>query len=334
MNMSGAGVPAWSGPKSPRTAAVPRRPGQVRRTTSVDMVFAEGPRGPLWLHGRARDVITAADGRGVVLAEASLDALASPSRELLELRTSPHVAGLDALIGRRVATGFRAAAAGALGAAHAGSGLALLLDDLPITAMIAGVGWMRVQIRAEGQKRIPQVERIGTCAGWRPGGAAAARALHQQPGLHPDVAAAPRPEDEPGDPDAWHPMPPLPPRAMRRRRRLDVVPGDPAALEAWFRDAIIEEDGSEAALHEYTVRGFVDVNAGVVMSLDTTAHVLPYVDCPGAVPSSHLLDGTPLHQLGATVRERLGGEVGCTHLNDALRSIADVDHLLRLAASG
>jgi hypothetical protein len=171
--------------------------------------------------------------------------------------------------------------------------------------------------------------RIGTCAGWRDGGAPAMRASTGEPSLHPSVVRAEPPELGP-DADAWHAMRALPPLAMRRRRRIDVMPGSPALVDAYFRDTVAEPDGSEAALHEYTVRGSIDLERAQVVALEATPHVLPYVDCLGAVSSPQLLSGTPLQELRAEVRERLGGVVGCTHLNDALRSIADVEFLSRV----
>ena len=38
--------------------------------------------------------------------------------------------------------------------------------------------------------------------------------------------------------------------------------------------------------------------------------------------------GTPLGELRTTVLERLSGTRGCTHLNDAMRALAEVPTLL------
>jgi hypothetical protein len=302
----------------------------VRRTTSVDMEWPDGAEGALTLTGRGRDIVTLEDGAALVLATATLRVTATPDRVVWRVTSQPRAPGVADLVGLRLGPGFRAAASAALGESLDGSLLALLVDDLPVTALISGFGLMRSQVLAGGLKRVASVRRIGTCTGWRDGGAAAVRAVAGEPAYHPDVVAA-EPPEQGRDPDAWHAIPALPPQAMRRRRRLDVMPGaDVAAVEAWFRDTVAEADGSECALHEYTVRGEVAVGEGAVGWLESIPHVLPYVDCSGAAPSSRLLDGTPLRELRAVVRERLTGVVGCTHLNDALRSVADVDHLLRL----
>jgi hypothetical protein len=55
------------------------------------------------------------------------------------------------------------------------------------------------------------------------------------------------------------------------------------------------------------------------------------MECPGAVGSAHRLAGMPLSELRPWVRRELTGVSTCTHLNDTLRSLADVTVLLRSA---
>ena len=52
--------------------------------------------------------------------------------------------------------------------------------------------------------------------------------------------------------------------------------------------------------------------------------VLPYDECPLAVRNVAALAGLPLSELRGAVLERLRGPLGCTHLNDMLRALADV----------
>ncbi len=58
--------------------------------------------------------------------------------------------------------------------------------------------------------------------------------------------------------------------------------------------------------------------------------VLPWVECPEAVASAGRLVG---HTIG-TIRQLVGrefrGVTTCTHLNDLLRSVDDVEPLARL----
>jgi hypothetical protein len=57
--------------------------------------------------------------------------------------------------------------------------------------------------------------------------------------------------------------------------------------------------------------------------------VLPYGECPLAVTYVGALTGLPLSELRGAVLERLRGPLGCTHLNDMLRALADVPALAR-----
>ena len=63
-------------------------------------------------------------------------------------------------------------------------------------------------------------------------------------------------------------------------------------------------------------------------SVDPDARILPYLTCPHAVDTATMVVGTPLAELRSTVLERLARTSGCTHLNDALRALAEVPVLL------
>jgi Protein of unknown function (DUF2889) len=52
--------------------------------------------------------------------------------------------------------------------------------------------------------------------------------------------------------------------------------------------------------------------------------VLPYGECTAAAPNASWLNGTPLRGLRSEVLGRIRGTDCCTHLNDALRSLAEV----------
>ena len=162
-------------------------------------------------------------------------------------------------------------------------------------------------------------------------------------GVIPTPAGPPAPTLEPADdPMAWHEMDPLPPHGMRRRRRLDIVAptGDAGCLgdhepggarfelDAHFRDSYVDHAGAESVLHEYTVLGDIDSAERRVAQLTAAARVLPWTECPAAVASAGRLAGMPLAGLRPWVRQELVGVSTCTHLNDTLRSLADVDALL------
>jgi hypothetical protein len=122
------------------------------------------------------------------------------------------------------------------------------------------------------------------------------------------------------------------PHGTRRRRRLDVLapsaPGGHHRLDVHFRDSHADEDVVETVVHEYTVTGTVDGDAGRIAEVGARAHVLPWMECPGALASADRVAGMPLTELRPWVRRELKGVGTCTHLNDTLRSLADVAVLL------
>ncbi|MGO9511307.1 MAG: DUF2889 domain-containing protein [Mycobacterium sp.] len=58
--------------------------------------------------------------------------------------------------------------------------------------------------------------------------------------------------------------------------------------------------------------------------------VLPWQECPGAIGSAARVQGMGLVELRDRVRGEFVGVSTCTHLNDTLRAIADLDALLDL----
>ena len=171
------------------------------------------------------------------------------------------------------------------------------------------------------------------CAGW----AVDASMMHtiKTQGVNPTPLG---PEAVPltdGDDDlAFHPTEPLDPFGMRRLRRLDVTapdaPGAPYPVDVFFRDTHVDADGRETIVHEYSVALTVDGPTRTVVAIDARADVLPWVECPGALASAQRLVGQPLVDLRPWVRETFVGTTTCTHLNDVLRGLADVDHLVDL----
>jgi hypothetical protein len=129
---------------------------------------------------------------------------------------------------------------------------------------------------------------------------------------------------------------------MRRRRRLDVVSPDPLGaddrrygIDAHFRDSHVDGEGDESVVHEYSVMGAIDAVEGRVWDIRARAQVLPWVECPGALASADRLSGLAIDELRSQVRREFKGTSTCTHLNDTLRSLGDVDVLVAgLSADG
>jgi Protein of unknown function (DUF2889) len=125
-------------------------------------------------------------------------------------------------------------------------------------------------------------------------------------------------------------MAPLPPDATRRRRRLDVLAPGPRGLHAidvHFRDSHVDGHGLETVVHEYAAGGTV-ARRHLIVDLWARALVLPWEECPAAVASAERLQGSSFDDLRLRVRRDLVGTASCTHLNDTLRSLADLGALL------
>jgi len=305
----------------PTTGTVARVPGSVRRTSHIDMRVEHDS---LFLEGAARDLRTTSRGSEIV-DSAAISAMASPMRTLDRLTTTPARSGTDALLGLTVGTGFREAVGRALADEVAASTpLALLLDDLPVAAVISGYAYMysdSLPKNAEG----PGV-KADICSGWRSDGTMLVS--FRERGAIPIPVGPPATRvDSPDDPLGWHEIGPLGVGAMRRRRLVDVGPGataDELLVQAMFRDTYVDLDGNESVLHEYTVTATVAADDLMVRTCDAIPRVLPWVECPVAAASAWKLIGHPTSHVRTLVRTDLRGTSTCTHLNDLLRSLGDV----------
>ncbi len=86
-------------------------------------------------------------------------------------------------------------------------------------------------------------------------------------------------------------------------------------------------DGGRIAIHEYRVHAEVDAVSGVLMALQAQPLILPYRECPGASVKATRMIGKRVADFRSTVIETLPSTLGCTHLNDVLRALADVPAL-------
>jgi hypothetical protein len=117
---------------------------------------------------------------------------------------------------------------------------------------------------------------------------------------------------------------------MRRFRRLDLGPDE--GFSAHFRDSHVDGDGVETIVHEYTVAGSLDPSTRTITSIDASVQVLPWQECPRAIGSAARVEGMTLFDMRSRIRTEFVGTSTCTHLNDTLRALADLDALLDLRA--
>ena len=325
------------GPHDPHEGAPPRRPGSVRRTSTIDTNRPDGVDGDARMDGRARDLLTGRDGTAEVVGEAALVAtVGGMTRVLAELRTDPPRPALGALVGAMVGPGFRGRMDGLVPDERDGRTLLyLLLDDLPGAALVSGYALLHAG--AVGGRHDGYLDAaVDQCAGWAgdAGMMTFIRAEHRSPVPRGPVAP---PLEAADDPLSWHASSRVGPHGHRRRRRVDVRPAgaDTYAVDAHFRDSHVDGAGRETVIHEYTVEAVVDGTERTVRSIGAAADVLPWAECPAAVDSAVRVVGRSLAELRPWVRKTFTGTSTCTHLNDMLRSLSDVDALIdRLVASG
>ena len=315
-------------PSDPAPGPPERRPGSVRRTSTVLMSWPDGLGTDLHLKGRCRDLLTRVDGEPVVVDRSDLYAVTGPERNIQCIEAAPGAGGLQRLVGKRAGGGLRSAIAEELPDEMAGgTPLHLLLDDLAGSTLISGfvyVRWMDQipELRERYTKAPPGRTMVDICAGFRSGSSALAgdgSIVHRQNTAHP------APLGDPADPLGWHELddPPLP--AMRRARRIDVWnDGGTLGIDAMFRDSAWDPDGQEVVVHEYQMLGQADRASGVLLSITALPRVLPYAECPAAAPNASWMAGTELGTMRTEVLERLRATDCCTHLNDGLRSLAEV----------
>ena len=322
--------------RDPSVSTVRRRPGSVRRTSHMDIGFLDG--GGLALTGASRDLKTSALGADVVLGAARLRALIGPTRLLEKLEVSPD-ADTSKLIGVAVSGGFRSVVDETVPEHRANhSPLYLLLDDLPVVALISGYAVLYrgadqpsqpISVSSNERPSPGRGPRVDICAGWR-GDGMMMTAIASGDGTPTPIGPSAPILESPDDPLAWHAVPSLPAGSMRRRRLIDLSgDGEMLQVSAMFRDTHVDELEVETVLHEYELEMEVDAQTMVVTSCEARPRTLPWPECPAAADSARRLAGHRVAELRSLVRAEFRGISTCTHLNDLLRSLADVAILVR-----
>ena len=300
----------------------------------------------MWIRCRARDLLTEGDGRARVLGAARLDVRTGGNRVVEEIAADPTHPGLGHLVGQRGGGGFRKQIDAAVpGERDAGTLLFYLLDDVPAAALIGAYVWSRFDAEGRPRADMPAPPRNSTavaptavameniCAGWRTDGTP----MQLMTSGRPPIGPTPEAPDltPPDDPLAWHELGELPPASMRRRRRVDVAAagGADVVIDAMFRDSCCTPDGVETAVHEYTMQATVDRDTATITSIHAEPRVLPFVECPAAADNVGRLVGSPIAAFRTSVLAALSGTDCCTHLNDALRALAEVPVLLERLGS-
>lgn len=306
----------------PQLSTIARTPNSARRTSHVDM---ETPATfQVEIDGAARDIVTRSDSSIDVVGEARIAIGTDVGYKLTHASCEPGQQIIERLLGRVVGPGFRSALSEAMDDSISNLHPAyLLMDELPVAALISG--YISLYLRSTGGRgKNNGGPKEDICAGWISSGEMIQSI--RKTGQIPTPMGPPAPVLEPTeDPQSWHSMPALKIGAMRRRRLLDV---SGSRVFAMFRDTFIAPDtGVETVLHEYEINAEYDFNANRFTKCVAIPHVLPWPECPGAVASAGRVVGKSAAELRDYVRKEFNGTSTCTHLNDLLRSLADVETL-------
>ncbi|WP_156840612.1 DUF2889 domain-containing protein [Novosphingobium aquimarinum] len=327
-------------PPPPRSTAnpAPERPAaSIRRTSSIDVSWPDGQRADRLMVGRARDVATGAAGDPPrVLGESEFRLRMAEDKTITAIDASPAADRISSLVGERGGGHLRMTLAECMPELLANADpLYLVLDDISGTALVSAFAWSqwdpdwaekRRKLMAEGEFEKIMQQRVNVCWGLQDGNS----------GLNPAslsdrIADADAGElRNPADPDGWHAFHESDGPAFRRARRIDVSRDDAAGvlrIDSAFQDSAGLKHGGRVAIHEYLLRAAVDLNSNEIQTLEPEARILPFAECPGAIDNVSRLVGRKIDDIRADVLEQLRGPQGCTHLNDALRALADVPHL-------
>jgi hypothetical protein len=304
-----------------------RQPGSVRRTSSILMTWPDGIFNGLQLDGRCRDLLTSLEHEPIVIAQDSMRARAGMDRTIQSVESWPSVPRLHELEGARAGGALRARLGDVVPDLRAdGAPLYLLLDDLAGASLIAGFVWGlwrdSLPELTELRGKIPVRSMQGICSGFRPG-ASSLNPDGTMSGITHQIQVVP-PLADPNDQWSWHELSTPPPMAMRRARRIDVWrEGDELRIDAMFRDSAWEPDGVEIAVHEYRLDAAATLD-GVLTAVRAEPRVLPFDECPMAATNVDRMVGVALREFRLEVLDRIQDTDCCTHLNDALRSLAEV----------
>lgn len=324
-------------PRTSAGAAPPRQPGSVRRTSSIEVTWPDGREGEMRLVGRARDLVTPkSGGPGVVSAEDAFTARLRADRTITAIEADPPRPAMARLVGERGGGKLRGVLGQVIPQEREGaSPLYLILDDISGASLVAGWAWslwdpdwlarMRAAIDDPQLAKFMK-DRTNVCIGHAPGSSA-----FDFESPHRVSAITPAPDlRRADDPDGWHAFTPQQGApGLRRARRIDVTVDDLIRVDSAFQDSGQTPDGGRAALHEYRLGVTADPKTLEVLSIDADPRVLPFVECPSATHNMTRLIGSPIQDLRETVLAQLPGVAGCTHLNDALRALAEVPALVK-----
>ena len=322
------------GPVDPTAGTPRRRAGSIRRTSTIDSTRPAGFTGPVHQLGRARDLFTDDDGAGTALGNAEMHVVTDYTRGSLvrELSITPDVDAIGALDRGARGGGFRKVL-DLETHAERGSLPYLLLDDIPGATLVSGFAMTVAADRGDAELEEfrtrmaegPRLQVADICAGWQTGGTLLGNLENGRPPvlLGPDArrrcstTTIPMLAHDPGAAGRLDPARPAHRRVVRRRgARRRVLPRQ--------RDGARRGRDGDPRVHRRRDDRPRDDDRP---RLQRGARVLPWRECPQAIGSAGRIVGVRVGDLRPEVRTQLVGPSTCTHLNDVLRGLEDVEWL-------
>lgn len=331
LSLEGKPLPIFTGPVNDPIGTTPRRrAGSIRRTMSIDTRWLDGIDGPTHYSGTCRDVYSdTSDADPKILDRATVEVICK-GRAIEEITATPAPILVRDLVGVRAGGHMRSALALALAEEkRSGSPLYLLLDDMAGATLVSQ--WALSQWPeadpAYSSASVPARSMQGICIGFR----------RDSSGLDPQGRVRPSqntsrvvPLANPADPLGWHEFAGFGGINFRRARRIDIWrEGDALSVETHFQDSASSPDwDGRIAIHEYLLVARIDAQ-GRLDAVAARPGTLPFPECRAAPANLDALIGTPARELRETVLDKLSLTHGCTHLNDVMRSLAEVPVLAR-----
>lgn len=310
--------------RDPIGTSPPCKPQSVRRTMTLEFRWPDGPEGLSSLHGRARDIVCDDMGESRLLGEAAMTA-ALDRRNIVSIDLPTIAAAREALAGLNAGGELRKAFnALAPDQRKKGTLLHLMVDDMAGASLVSRWTpnfWHSLNRHGTTSTESPR-RMEGLCIGFRPG----SDALLPDGRRRSDSNVTPIPPlINRADPDGWHAMCDDPGMQFRRARRVDIWRTENGiAIECHFQDSSTHPSGGlRVGIHEYALTARI-TQAGLIKDFAIRAGTLPFAACRAAPANIAVLEDTPVHELRENVARYLKGTSGCTHLNDVMRSLADV----------
>lgn len=306
-----------------------RRPFSLRRTTSLQLSWPDGPQGVIHVLGLGRDLLTqSVVGECETLVLDRVDAVLDADRNILSLACEPPLPADVNLVGQSALRGLRKAIAPALAPeGYATRPLAQLLDDFVGASVISN--WI-IAKWAQGSSGIDRRTMENVCTGYRSGSTSFTDMRNlRRSYIVPAAEVA-------DDPCAFHELGPLIEATVRRLRRTDVWrDGERLMIDALFSDSgVLGNPVHRSAIHEYRLLASAVHDDGQwrLASIEAKPGALPYDECRAAPDNLDRLIGMPLPELRPGVLRDLRGPLGCTHLNDTARTLAEAGVLAQQLA--